>query len=497
MLYIPFTFMVDGRPVSNVFQAIIAAEGISPFAAKTFVGMGGSRSEPPHLTGAHPLNPFADRVLLYSKLPRLPTGEEFADVWHMTAFVEVGEEDVRIIGSKSPALLLHDGMEVVQSEGAILFNNPQKVTFIFADETNHDYRMGLRATPCGKHDDEFRYSLLSEAVNAGAEVCELTDDDLGQIASMKLACENATLDALVRESEFEERCQGAELGYAVSQFCAGANAITSVERKRTLWNMLKMALEGLLPAKDAEKHRKSIAKAIEKNYKKSYSRPIGDGRFVFSRLTKAIPEKSQKLLTEYCRLLCSHPFLEWNWADNEMRSSFVQIVWDQCAIPVLRGGVYGEKQVEDMRREMDLVKRRFDEPYTFLLEDKMLKSPFIVAFWRVMNSEGRPDRIKEVLSLYSGDEKANLTLALYGAMCGYAGFSTKRLIMLPETNGGLMEADWIQYEVLEKNPKATKARSKNKRTEVKIHQVKNEKQTLKKSPKGQGGGRQGEFSFEN
>lgn len=496
MLYIPFTFMVDGRPVSNVFQAIIAAEGISPFAAKTFVGMGGSRSEPPRLTGAHPLNPFADRVLLFSKIPRLPTGEKFADVWHMTAFVEVAEEDVRIIGSKSPALVLHNGMEVVQTEGAILFNNPQKVAFIFADETNHDYRMGLRATPCGKHDDEFRYSLLPEAVNAGAEVCELSENDLGQIVSMKLACEKVTLDAMVRESEFEERFQGAELGYAVSQFCAGANAIASVEGKRTLWNTLKMVLDGLLPAKDAEKQRKSIAKAIEKNYKRSVLSPIGDGRFVFSRILKVIPEKSRKLLTEYCHLLCSHPFPEWNWADNELRSNFAQVVLDRCIIPALREGG-GEGWIEAMRREMDLVKRRFNEPYTFLLEDKMLKSPFVVAFWRVMNSEGRPDRIKEVLSLYSGDEKANLTLALYGAMCGYAGFSTKRLIVLPETHEGLTEADWIQYEVLEKKPKDTKGRPKSKKNESKIHQVKKEKQTLKKTPKGQDSGRQGEFSFEN
>lgn len=496
MLYIPFTFMVDGRPVSNVFQAIIAAEGISPFSAKTFVGMGGSRSEPPRLTGAHPLNPFADRVLLYSKIPRLPTGEKFVDVWHMTAFVEVAEEDVRIIGSKSPALALHNGMEVVQSEGAILFNDPQKVTFIFADETNHDYRMGLRATPCGKHDDEFRYSLLPEVVNAGVEVCELSEDDLGQIASMKLACEKLTLDALVRESEFEERCQGAELGYAVSQFCAGANEVASVQRKRALWNTLKMALNGLLPVKDAEKHRKSIAKVIEKNYKKSVSCPIGGGMFVFSRRLKVISEKSRKLLTEYCRLLCSHPFPEWNWADNEMRSNFAQVVLDRCIIPALREGG-GEGWIEAMRREMDLVKRRFNEPYTFLLEDKMLKSPFVIAFWRVMNSEGRPDRIKEVLSLYSGDEKANLTLALYGAMCGYAGFSTKRLIVLPETHEGLSEADWIQYEVLEKKPKTVKGRSKNKKIASRIHQGDDKKQTLKKQQKGQVGGRQGEFLFES
>ena len=41
MLYIPISFKVDGRPDSSAFQSVIAAEGIAPYSAKTFAGMGG------------------------------------------------------------------------------------------------------------------------------------------------------------------------------------------------------------------------------------------------------------------------------------------------------------------------------------------------------------------------------------------------------------------------------------------------------------------------
>ena len=96
----------------------------------------------------------------------------------------------------------------------------------------------------------------------------------------------------------------------------------------------------------------------------------------------------------------------------------------------------------------------------------MLRSSFIIAFWWVMNSEGRHDRIKEALMRYIGDEKSCLALALYGAMCGYAGVSTKRLLITSETIEGPTELDWIEFELLDKKPKSNreKAKSKNEST---------------------------------
>ena len=111
-----------------------------------------------------------------------------------------------------------------------------------------------------------------------------------------------------------------------------------------------------------------------------------------------------------------------------------------------------------------LIIRRFNEPYTFLLEDKMLKSPFVIALWRVMNSEGRHDRIKEVLTLYPGDDKAHLTLAIYGAMCGYAGFSTKRLLVTPEVDGVPTVEDWIRDEVLGRSQKESRGKPRQKKS---------------------------------
>ena len=136
-----------------------------------------------------------------------------------------------------------------------------------------------------------------------------------------------------------------------------------------------------------------------------------------------------------------------------------------------------KKSIDSMRDEMMLIIRRFNEPYTFLLEDKMLKSPFVIALWRVMNSEGRHDRIKEVLTLYPGDYKAHLTLAIYGAMCGYAGFSTKRLLASPEVDGVPMVEVWIRDEVLGRSQKESRGKSR----QVKASQVKEANPMTKKS----------------
>ena len=477
MLYVPITFKVDGRSDSTVFQAVIAAEGITPYLAKTFVGMGGRRSGVPRFTGAHPLNPFEDRVLLYSKLPRLPVDEVYDDIWHMTAFVCVDEDELQIIGTCKVGLELENGLRIKQSEGPVLFTNPQNVTFIFADETNHDYRMGLRATPCGKHDDVFRFRLLAEVEKENIEICNLTNDEVSKISMMTLDCDAGTLRDVIEKGELNERYQGAELGYGLSRFCGVSNPMVALNRKRTLWNACKktfqeMVDEGMLTAKDVEKQQKSIGMAIKKNRssKKSASNidccdkdVVSCDRFVFSRLTKSIPENYKKLLEKYCLLLCSHPFFEWNWADNAMRAEFVQKVLDYCIIPTLKE-IGREKSIDVMREEMMLIIRRFNEPYTFLLEDKMLKSPFVIALWRVMNSEGRHDRIKEVLTQYPGDDRAHLTLAIYGTMCGYAGFSTKRLSMTPVVYDPSLEADWIQNEVLGKPRKASLGKTRQKKS---------------------------------
>lgn len=501
MLYIPITFKVDGRPDSSIFQSVIAAEGITPYLAKTFAGMGGGRSGAPRLTGAHPLNPFEDRVLLYSKLPRLPAGEVYDDIWHMTAFVCVDESEVQIIGACKVGLELEDKLRIKQAEGPVLFVNPQNVTFIFADETNHDYRMGLRATPCGKHDDVFRFRLLAEAEKENIEICNLTNDEVSKVSRMELGCDVGTLRDVFEEGEFKERYQGAELGYGLSHFCGVSNPVVSLNRMRALWSAYKkllqeMACEDMLPAKVAEKQQKSLGKEIAKNIKKITPCIDRYDKFTFSRALKSIPENYQKLLAKYCRLLCSHPFSEWNWADNAMRAEFVKKVLEYCIIPTLKE-IGREKSIDAMRDEMMLIIRRFNEPYTFLLEDKMLKSPFVIALWRVMNSEGRHDRIKEVLTLYPGDDKAHLTLAIYGAMCGYAGFSTKRLLVTPEVDGVITVADWIRDEVLGRPQKESRSKSKSK--QVKPSRAKATKPMAKKSlpTKEEGGaqGRQGELDL--
>ena len=481
MLYIPITFKVDGRPDSSDFQSVIAAEGITPYLAKTFAGMGGGRSGAPRLTGAHPLNPFEDRVLLYSKLPRLPAGEVYDDIWHMTAFVCVDENEVQIIGVCKVGLELENELLIKQSEGPVLFTNPQNVTFIFADETNLDYRMGLRATPCGKHDDVFRFSVLAEVGKENIKICNLTNDEVSKISRMELDCDTGTLRDVIEEGEFKERYQGAELGYGLSLFCGVSNPMGALNRMRSLWNACKkliqeMVCEGMLTPKVAEKRQKSIGKEIAKNIEKSAKFIDCCDKFTFSRALKSIPENYQKLLVKYCRLLCSHPFSEWNWADNAMRAEFVKKVLEYCIIPTLKE-IGRERSIDVMREEMMLVVRRFNEPYTFLLEDKMLKSPFVIALWRVMNSEGRHDRIKEVLTLYPGDDKAHLTLAIYGAMCGYAGFSTKRLLVTPEVDGMPTVADWIRDEVLGKPPKDSRGKS----IQVNSSRVKAAKQMTKKS----------------
>lgn len=451
MLYIPFTFKVAGRPTTEIFQTIIAAEGIAPTAARTFAGMGDARSGVPRLTGVHPLNPFEDRLLLYSKLPCLPDSEKFADIWHMTAFVVVDEKHVRFLGPARNELQLDSGLRIMQTAGAVFFTSPKDVTFVFADETNFDFRMGQRVTPNGKHEEAYRYCLLAEASRDRTESIALTEIDISKIAGVTFDADVDALSEARRCSEFEERVMGAEIGYALSKFNGNFAKSSELGAKKVAWMQVVNSLPVLLPEMEVRKKLlKNIGAAIKKYFEKSEPSAGGHSEFLFSRASTWMLEgKNRELLHAFCELLCSHPIQDWNWADNDARSTFAHIVFERCISRVLTNR--GEEQwLETFRSEISLVARRFDEPYTFLLEDGMLKSEFVIALWRVLNSEGRYDRIKEVMTLYPGKERSHLALALYGAMCGYAGFSTKRLLVEQETDERDLVAAWIEQEVCQK-----------------------------------------------
>ena len=468
MIYIPFTFKVDGRPTSGIFQTVIAAEGIAPAAARTFAGMGDARSGVPRLTGNHPLNPFEDRLLLYSKIPRLPDSEKFSDVWHMTAFVAVDEKHVRILGSTRNEMQLDIGLRITQTAGAVFFTSPKDVSFIFADETNFDFRMGQRVTPNGKHEESYRYCLLADALQDRAESIVLTEIDVSKIAGVTFDADVDALSEARRCSEFEERVMGAEIGYALSKFNGNSAKISGLGTKKIAWKQVVNGLSVLLPEMEVlGKQIKNIGTAIKKCFEKSASSSDGRSSFAFTRASDCLLDgKNRELLYAYCELLCSHPIQDWNWSDNDARSSFAHIVFEQCISQVLikRGE---EQWLETFKNEISLVARRFDEPYTFLLEDGMLKSEFVIALWRVLNSEGRYDRIKEVMTLYPDKERSHLTLALYGAMCGYAGFSIKRLLGGQETDERVLEAAWIDQEVCPRGKKITRNKGKSARESAK------------------------------
>ena len=135
--YIPFSLNDGEHNIFDVITSIIGAEGIAPSGAAAFNGVETPRSSPAKFTGYHPLNPFANRVLAFSKLPILSREGKYASVRENTVYLCVNGESIEIPGIGHLELNEHQplaGVELHFTSQAVLFKDPSSVTFIFMSE---------------------------------------------------------------------------------------------------------------------------------------------------------------------------------------------------------------------------------------------------------------------------------------------------------------------------------------------------------------------------
>ena len=443
--YIPFSLKDGEHNIFDVITSIIGAEGIAPSGAAAFNGVETPRSSPAKFTGYHPLNPFTNRMLAFSKLPILSREGRFATVHENTVYLCVNDESIEVPGIGHLELNEHQplaGVELYFTCQAVLFKDPSSVTFIFMSEKVFRKCEGCRSGVNAKNEKSFGYRLL----NSGDVVNEVVIDDaqVDGISIESLYKPVSEKDPYVATWE-RESLHGAVLGYSLVKMQSDRSQ-ECVDKVASDWRKFIQFVDwmsGLSCLKDNWSGRDSWRYEVERlKALPSFVKSADKFRYFRNDDFGRWDPKHRALIQRFVKLAVSLKMKNWNWADNECRASFAESVMDDCIYPVMKEyypGEDGEKNVETMAKFMAMVSRNFREynNINFELNEDDLKSQFVRAFYRFLQSEGRYDRMAEYLGPDSklGLQTREMLAAMYGAFKGYAQVSVKRLAVTQEPLG--------------------------------------------------------------
>lgn len=497
--YIPFSLKDGEHNIFDVITSIIGAEGIAPSGAAAFNGVETPRSSPAKFTGYHPLNPFANRVLAFSKLPVLSREGKYAAVRENTVYLCVNGESIEIPGTGHLELNEHQPLAEVElyfTCQAVLFKDPSSVTFIFMSENVFRKCEGCRSGVNAKNEKSFGYRLFNsgDVVNAvaidDAQVDSISDESLYKPVSDK--------DPYVATWE-KESLHGAVRGYSLVKMQSDG-CQDCVDKVASDWRKFIQFVDwmsGLPCLKDNWSGRDSWRYEVERlRALPSFVKSVDKVRYFRNDDFGRLDPKHRALMQRFVKLAVSLKMKNWNWADNECRASFAESVMDDCIYPVMKEyypGEDGEKKIETMSRFMTMVSRNFREynNINFEFNEDDLKSQFVRAFYRFLQSEGRLDRMAEYLGPDSklGLQTREMLAAMYGAFKGYAQVSVKMLAVAQEPldNGNNVRGEADRSEPIGVNchkPVTSKAKSssvdpdnsKLKSTKKRIHKGMKNKQ---------------------
>ena len=454
--YIPFSLKDGDHSIYDLITSIVGAEGMAPTRSCAFNGIEMPRSSPALFTGIHPLNPFKDRLLVYDRLPLLSANGKFTVAHENAAYICIDSDSVKlpteralrkVEGASIP------GLTVYETDQAVFFSNPSNVSVMFVSPQMYDKCQGCRAGINVKNEKAFGYGVVSQideekAMTVSDEYVDSLSDE-GLFAPVS--------DGAYYPTWRTEALQGAALCYKLVKQCTGVPGGTvrtdsgEGDWKRivqfTEWlgslRYVEESWSGQKQLSDIVNLLKTLPSFVKRPCYLEYSR-TDDFDFYdpihrklierFVEVAVSLKMKCWNWADNECRA-SSLKMKCWNWADNECRASLTESVMNLCIDPVTKE-IFKDKPEEAntrivaMSRLMEMVKRRFREPNTYMeFDEGKLNSVFVRAFYRFLSSEGRIDRIQEYLGVESRLELQirEMIAAMYGAFKGYAQISVKRL----------------------------------------------------------------------
>lgn len=438
--YIPFSLRDGDHAIYDVITSIVGAEGFAPSEAAAFNGIETPRSSPAKFTGYHPLNPFVNRVLVYNRMPVLSEKGEYADAWENTVYLCVEADALEIPGVRK--LVLNEnhplnGVELYFTNQALLFKDPLAIAFVFMSEKLFKKCEGCRSGVNVKNEKEFGYRTANRADMEAAVV--LDDSQVGGISVDALY--GSVVDSNSYVSTWEaESLHGAVLGYKLVKRHQEQLSVAA-DGGKTNWQKFCQFKEwiGNLDCLHEDWHGRDLWRDVVARVQALPSFLKTTEMIGYSRSDDfgTLDAEYKVLMQRFVKLAVSLKLKNWNWADKECKASFAEAVMNECIFPLMKEKYPEHGKIEAMSKYVNMVARRFREPNNIHLDfhEENLKSNFVRALYKFLESDGRLDRIAEYLHSDSGlDIRVREVLAaMYGAFKGYAQISVKKLAIQCES----------------------------------------------------------------
>ena len=430
--YIPFSLKDGNHAIYDILTSIVGAEGFAPTDAAAFTGIEMPRSSPAKFTGCHPLNPYTNRILVYSRMPMLSESGRYASDRENTVYLVVDEKG--LLDSVTDCLMARevqpiDGATISTAQQALFFKDPTVVSLVFMSEAMFAKCEGCKSGVNTKNESAIGYRVIN-ATDMNDSV--VVDD--GQVDALS-DCFSHTDDADYVPTWEREALHGAVLGYKLAREAVDEHRAEVEKEDWQRFLNFKDFIRGL-PCLDEDWAGRDVWRSAVEAIRSlpTFLKPEAGFRYFRNDDFEDWDSLHKNLMKRFVRLAVSLKASGWNWSDNECRASLAEAVMNECIYPTLNednSDEANEKSVESMSRLMAQVARRFREynNLDFDLDEKDIRSPFVLAFLKFLQSEGRFDRMAEFMSP-SGSldlETREILAAMYGAFKGYAQMSVKKL----------------------------------------------------------------------
>ena len=423
-MYIPVSLVPNGLACFDLVTSIVAAEGLAPTNGHVFDGLGTVRSSAASYTGGTSLNPSPDVLAFFDEMPAVLGAAETSGAM----FVRVADNAVIPAAEVRPVPGV-PGCRATAGSIAFDFAGEAMVDLVFLDAETLEIGRGCLGSPATKNAGRFRLRLATPGELAAAKSV-----DAGLAAALDALFTPEERAEAVHLSIRRELADGAALGARLAEHVVRIETETQARAAaKALLAKLGAELARIgRGSQEAEAHRAALDSLV--------CAPVDS--LPCSRAPESFDQVHRELLDGFCAVAEQVARDGWCWSDDGCRAMFCRRFREMCVEPVLtRRYADNPKTVVAACDEVELIVRRFREPNTFYVDDASFHSAFMKALWAVMFSEGRPDRILEVVDRHRGTATARLALALYGAMKGYARLPCKQLVLRLKTASKTLSAD--------------------------------------------------------
>jgi hypothetical protein len=410
-------------PISAfVFPEVAGAEAISPTAGDVAGVFVGRSSYPTATTGAIPVNPINDALILYSS----PVTWEYRDgsVMDYPVVIEIPSvwiDEKYLVKLELPSLA--KGCLAWVYNKTIFFGSESPMRYIFRTEADKCQQLNC-LLPFKEIKNIERIRSLSDSFERSREsVLELSEAIADEIKQSVFAF-GGMASQFQDDLLIETRC-GACLGYAIASVKEPSPSIVRIEDSLRLLSGEALIAKAKKITYEIQDRLKQLAQILAETTGNEYDLLPISVRSVFKfkgREYLRLWSHLDPVLQQCVDFIARYPIANWNWFGNEERFAFVRELWNEILQPILNAR--SPEILEVFRNEVLQICRYFKSPNEIEFSFKDVKSPLLQAICFALNCPEESDRLDWHLK---NARRSDFCLALFGALRGYAYFSRTML----------------------------------------------------------------------